>query len=41
MFATVGAGQFITNGWIIEGDILDDARVIGVVTHMVKSLPHS
>ena len=37
MFATVGAGRFITDGGIIEGDTLDDARVIGVVTYMVKS----
>lgn len=37
MFATVGAGRFITDGGIIEGDALDDARVIGVVTFMVKS----
>ena len=37
MFATVGAGRFITDGGIIDGDALDDARVIGVVTFMVKS----
>ncbi|MBS0857225.1 MULTISPECIES: hypothetical protein [unclassified Tatumella] len=37
VFATVGAGRFITDGGIIEGDALDDARVIGVVTHLVKS----
>ncbi len=37
LFATVGAGRFITDGGIIEGDELDDARVIGVVTFMVKS----
>ena len=38
VFATVGAGRFITDGGIIEGDVLDDARVIGVVTYFVKSL---
>ena len=37
MFATVGDRRFITDGGIIEGDTLDDARVIGVVTFMVKS----
>lgn len=37
LFATVGAGRFITDGGIIEGDSLDDVRVIGVVTFMVKS----
>ena len=36
VFATVGAGRFITDGGIIEGDALDDARVIGVVTFMMK-----
>ena len=36
-FATVGDRRFITNEGIIEGDTLDDARVIGVVTYMVKS----
>lgn len=36
-FEIVGAGLFITDGGIIEGDTLDDARVIGVVTYMVKS----
>ena len=38
VFATVGAGRFITDGGIIEGDALDDTRVIGVVTYFVKSL---
>ena len=38
VFATVDAGRFITDGGIIEGDALDDARVIGVVTYFVKSL---
>ena len=38
MFATVGPGHFITDDGIIEGDALDDARVIGVVTYFVKSL---
>ncbi|MBS0854933.1 MULTISPECIES: hypothetical protein [unclassified Tatumella] len=38
MFATVGAGRFITDGGIIEGDALDDTRVIGVVTFMVKDI---
>jgi len=38
VFATVGAGRFITDGGIIEGDALNDARVIGVVTYFVKSL---
>lgn len=37
MFATVGPGHFITDDGIIEGDALDDSRVIGVVTYMVKS----
>lgn len=37
MFATIGAGRFITDGGIKEGDALDDTRVIGVVTFMVKS----
>ncbi|GAA0517142.1 hypothetical protein GCM10009414_28460 [Tatumella terrea] len=38
IFATVGAGRFITDGGILEGDALEDARVIGVVTYFVKSL---
>ncbi|WP_241648802.1 hypothetical protein [Rosenbergiella collisarenosi] len=38
MFAEVGHGRFKTNDGIIEGDALDDARVLGVVTFMVKSL---
>ena len=38
VFAEVGAARFITDGGIIEGDVLDDARVIGVVTYFVKSL---
>lgn len=37
IFAMVGTGRFITNEGVIEGDTLDDARVIWVVTHMVKS----
>jgi len=39
MFAEVGDGVFKTNDGIIEGDALDDARVLGVVTFMVKELP--
>ena len=39
MFAEVGDGVFKTNDAIIEGDALDDARVLGVVTFMVKELP--
>ena len=39
MFAEVGDGFFKTNDGIIEGDGLDDARVLGVVTFMVKELP--
>lgn len=39
MFAEVGRGRFKTNDGIIEGDALDDARVLGVVTFMVKELP--
>ncbi|WP_241597457.1 hypothetical protein [Rosenbergiella epipactidis] len=39
MFAEVGYGKFKTNDGIIEGDALDDARVLGVVTFMVKELP--
>ncbi|SEQ28213.1 hypothetical protein SAMN05216522_10231 [Rosenbergiella nectarea] len=39
MFAEVGHGGFKTNDGIIEGDALDDARVLGVVTFMVKELP--
>lgn len=39
MFAEVGDGVFNTNDGIIEGDALDDARVLGVVTFMVKELP--
>ena len=38
MFAEVGDGVFKTNDGIIDGDALDDARVLGVVTFMVKSL---
>jgi len=38
MFAEVGDGVFKTNNGIIEGAALDDARVLGVVTFMVKSL---
>ena len=38
MFAEVGDGAFKTNDGIIDGDALDDARVLGVVTFMVKSL---
>ncbi|MBT0725169.1 hypothetical protein HH682_12225 [Rosenbergiella sp. S61] len=38
MFAEVGHGRFKTNDGIIEGDALDDARVLGVVTYRVKSL---
>ncbi|GAA0521846.1 hypothetical protein GCM10009414_33960 [Tatumella terrea] len=38
LFAIVGAGRFITDGGIIEGDELDDARVIGVVTYFVGSV---
>lgn len=38
MFAEVGDESFITNDGTIEGDALDDARVLGVVTYMVKSL---
>ncbi|WP_241575163.1 hypothetical protein [Rosenbergiella nectarea] len=38
MFAEVGDGFFKTNDGIIEGDALDDAKVLGVVTFMVKSL---
>ncbi|WP_029687393.1 hypothetical protein [Tatumella saanichensis] len=36
VFAEVGARRYITNDGVIEGDALDDARVIGVVTFMVK-----
>ncbi len=39
MFAEVGDGVFKTNDGIIEGDALDDARVLGVVTFMVKEIP--
>ena len=39
MFAEVGNGIFKTNDGIIEGDALDDVRVLGVVTFMVKELP--
>ncbi|WP_241610311.1 hypothetical protein [Rosenbergiella epipactidis] len=39
MFAEVGDGVFKTNDGIIEGDALDDAKVLGVVTFMVKELP--
>ncbi|WP_241603027.1 hypothetical protein [Rosenbergiella nectarea] len=39
MFAEVGDGRFKTNDGIIEGDALDDVRVLGVVTFMVKELP--
>ena len=39
MFAEVGDGVFKTNDGIIEGDALDDARVLGVVTFRVKELP--
>jgi len=39
MFAEVGDGVFKTNDGIIEGDALDDARVLGVVTFMVKEFP--
>jgi len=39
MFAEVGDGVFKTNDGIIEDDALDDARVLGVVTFMVKELP--
>jgi len=39
MFAEVGDGVFKTNDGIIEGDALDDVRVLGVVTFMVKELP--
>lgn len=38
MFAKVGNGRFITNDGIIEGDALNDARVLGVVTYMVKEI---
>ncbi|WP_241610122.1 hypothetical protein [Rosenbergiella epipactidis] len=38
MFADVGYGVFKVNDAIIESDALDDARVLGVVTFMVKSL---
>jgi len=38
MFAEVGNGKFKTNDGIIEGDALDDAKVLGVVTFMVKEL---
>jgi len=38
MFAEVGNGIFKTYDGIIEGDDLDDVRVLGVVTFMVKSL---
>ena len=37
VFGQVGAKRFLTNDGIIEGDALDDAKVIGVVTHLVKS----
>jgi len=39
MFAEGGDGIFKTNDGIIEGGALDDARVLGVVTFMVKELP--
>ena len=39
VFAEVGHGGFKTNDGIIEGDALDDARVLGVVTFMVKEIP--
>ncbi|WP_241569071.1 hypothetical protein [Rosenbergiella collisarenosi] len=39
VFAVVGHGKFKTNEGIIEGDALDDARVLGVVTFMVKEIP--
>lgn len=38
VFAEVGARRYITNDGVIEGDVLDDARVIGVVTYFLKSL---
>lgn len=38
IFADVGDGVFKTNDGIIEGDTLDDAKVLGVVTFMVKEL---
>ena len=38
MFAEVGDGVFKTNDGIIEGDALDDAKVLGVVTFMVKEI---
>lgn len=37
VFAEVCAMRFITDDGIIEGDPLDDAKVIGVVTHLMKS----
>lgn len=39
MFAEVGDGVFKTNDGIIEDDALDNAKVLGVVTFMVKELP--
>ena len=39
MFAEVGDGVFKTNDGIIEGEALDDAKVLGMVTFMVKELP--
>ena len=36
MFAELGDGVFKTNDDIIEGYALDDARVLGVVTFVVK-----
>jgi len=38
IFAEVGDGVFKTNNGIIEGDALDGAIVLGVVTFMVKEL---
>ena len=38
MFAEAGYGRFKTNDVIMEGDALDNAKVLGVVTFMVKSL---
>ncbi|MBT0726783.1 hypothetical protein [Rosenbergiella australiborealis] len=38
MFAEVGYGKFKSNDGTIEGGALDDAKVLGVVIFMVKSL---